>query len=241
MAEYLNAKRNPKTGYEDDTCIFIKVGWIENYPKRSYLDIVDAGRWLEWAKAHPTIKVIASSVVAKNFLSEYLNRDVVLIPHHHCNFERWVRPDREVKTVGILGSINSFRYPVEKFRKQLSEIGLELKVGRGLRTREEVVEFYKSIDIHVTWRYKVSYARLKNTLKLSNACSFGIPTVACPERAYINEYGGYYIPARTIDELISSIKFLKDNHTFYREYADKGVIKAEAYHIENISKLYLKL
>lgn len=242
MARYLQAKTNPKTDYKNDTCIFVKIGWRDPYPKRTYLDIIDAGKWIYWLKNHPSIGVIATSVIAKEYLSEFLERDdIILIPHHHCNFERWVRPDREVKTVGIVGSINAFRYPLEKFRKQLADIGLELKTSKNLRSRLELVEFFKTIDIHVTWRFKGSYVRLKNSLKLSNACSFGIPTVACPERAYISEYKGYYIPAQTIDELISSIKFLKENHTFYREYADKGVIKAEQYHIENIANLYQQL
>ena len=242
MAEYLKAKKNPKEGFENDVCIFVKIGWHDPYPRRTYLDIVDAGKWLPWLKVHPTIGVIAASITAKKYLSEYLGRDdVVLIPHHHCNYERWVRPDREVKTVGVIGSIMAFRYPLDEFRKQLSDIGLELKIGQGIKNREDLVEFFKTIDIHVTWRYKGVFVRLKNSLKLSNACSFGIPTVACPERSYISEYNGYYVPARTIDEMISSIKFLKDNHTFYREYADKGIIKAEQYHIENIAKLYQQL
>ena len=244
MAEYLKAKKNPKEGYENDVCIFVKIGWHDPYPKRTYLDIIDAGKWLPWLKSHPTIGVIATSKIAKEFLKEYLSRDDIrLIPHHHCNYERWVRPDREVKVVGIIGSKNAFRFPIEEFRKRLKDIGLELKFNYShiMKKREEVVNFFKEIDIHVTWRIKASCVLLKNPLKLSNACSFGIPTVAYPERSFVSEYNSYFFPVYSIDEMIDAIKLLKNNHDLYRWYAEKGIKKAEEYHIENIAKLYRQL
>jgi hypothetical protein len=45
----------------------------------------------------------------------------------------------------------------------------------------------------------------------------------------------------SLDQMIETLETLKNNYKLYREYADKGVIEAEKYHIEHISKLYLKL
>ena len=68
---------------------------------------------------------------------------------------------------------------------------------------------------------------LKNPLKIVNAMSLGIPTIAYPEMAY-KEIEGYYTRCNKIEDLITKPKYDK-----------KALIeKAEEYHIDNISKLY---
>lgn len=259
IGNYLKAKLNPSSGYENDTCIYVKVPPTESYPKHSYLDVVDAPKAVEWLRTHPNKKigVIAISEVAKDWIYKTTGRNSILIPHHHCNYERWVRPEREVKTVGIIGCQSAFQYPVEKIRSKLKDIGLELLYDedhwahynnepneKGKDSREKVCNFYKKIDIQIVWRPKgisEKYEKLRSPLKLENTASFGIPTVAFPEEDYVREWNGVFIPTNTIDELIYFVKRLKDEQGLYKNYQSLGLELAEKYHIESISKLYLNL
>jgi len=254
MAQKLGGKINPKIDYRDDICIFVKKILQDRLPlpTHSYLDVNDSPRAYEYIRDHPDTKIgiIADSGIIYKFLKKELKRnDIYLIKHHHCNFERWVRPDRPVKTVGIMGSIIAFQYPLDKIRRDLKIIGLELKYEPDYWAfykdkREKVVKFYKNIDIQIAWRPKAWSPRFepfRRPLKLINAGSFGIPTVAYPEPSYVDEFDGYYLPALKIDQLIESVKKLKDYPGFYKVIVDRAIKKSEEYHIDNISKLYLNL
>lgn len=110
-------------------------------------------------------------------------------------------------------------------------------VDSDFQTREDVVDFYKKIDIQIVWD-KI-YRLLKNPLKIVNAASFGIPTVGYPHKGY-KEVDGYYIKALTIDHLVEEVKKLKDQGVY--EAATKDLVPlAKKYHISEIAKLYEKL
>lgn len=259
IGKYLNAKLNPTSGYENDICIYVKIHPPDNHPKNSYYDVVDTPKAVAWLVDHPNdnIGVIAISEVAKDWIDKHTGRNSILIPHHHCNYERWVRPNREVKTVGVIGSKSALQYPVEEMRKRLKEIGLELLYdedhwehynnepnAEGKDSREKVCNFYKKVDIQIVWRPKSiseKFAKLRSPLKLENAASFGIPTVAYEEEDYVREWGGYFFQVSTIDRMIVKLKLLKEDEGIYAYTSNIGLEYAEKYHIENISKLYLKL
>ena len=252
VAQHLGAKMNPKSGYEDDICIFVKKVRKEclPIPEHSYIQIGDGPRAYEWVKSHPEIGIICDGVTLHKFLTKNLKRDdIVLIPHHHCNFERFVRIRKEVTTVGIIGSKIAFQHPIDDIRKRLKDIGLDLIYeedywGYYKESREKVVEFFKNIDIQIAWRPKAwspKYEPFRRPLKLANAGSFGIPTVAYPEQDYTQEWCGNFIPANDIDDLIHWVKELKDDKEFYRAYSERALKKAEQYHIENTAKLYREL
>lgn len=256
MAKFLGGKENPTSGYENDLCIYVKILPPENHPPHSYSDVDDAPKAAEYLKTHPELGVIAISETAKDYLCKLLNRDdVVFIPHQHVNFERRLRPDREVKIVGIIGSnITAFQYPVEPFRKELEKMGLELRFAEDYwntykstpdrEMRLNVADFYYSLDIQVGYRPRVIFRGMtpfQNPNKLGNSSSFGIPMVAYPEPSYEREWGGCYVPARSIDEMLVQIKKLKEEPQFYKDIANKALKRAEDYHIDNVSKLYLNL
>lgn len=250
VGQAIGAKHNPKEGYENDLCIYAKKLPPHNFPKHSYLDINDAPRAIEFAKQHPDIGVIAISEVQKHHLEKVLSRkDIHLIPHHHCNYENWKRMDGPVETVGIIGSQNSFQYPIEDIRRQLQYLGLKLVYEEDYwntykKGRESVVEFYKGIDIQIAWRptaWSPAYGPLRNPLKLSNAGSFGIPTVSYPEPDYDHEWKGCYAPASTIEKLLEEVKLLKENEVIYNVLSERAIENARKYHINNIRELYLKL
>jgi len=255
MSVYLNGKRNPVEGFEDDLCIYVKIVPPEEHPKHVYCDVDDSFQSAEFLRTHPEFGVIAISLTAQEYLKKLLKRDdVYFIPHQHCNFERRLRPEREVKTVGIIGQTSSFQYPADEFRKKVEAIGMELKYEedywrtyKGNKQQEmrlNVADFYLSLDVQVVYRPQAKYrllAPFANPNKMGNSASMGIPTVAYPEKSYIREFEGCFLPANNIDEMVEWLKNLKDDPMLYQDIANRNLEKAEFYHIDNIAKLYQAL
>jgi len=242
VAKKLGAKLNPTSGYENDICIYVKCAPPTNHSKNCYVDVVEDSEGLRWARNHPEVKLIASSYTIYAYLDANFPNEIVLIPQHHCNFERAVRTRKEVKVAGIIGNKASFQYPLGELEAKLNLIGIELKtlIKKRFDSREEVVNFYKQIDIQLVWR-PGSDGVLRNPLKLINAMSFGIPTVAYPEEDFVYELDGYFIDEKSIEEMLMGIEYLKSSTECYEDYTIRGIQKVEEYHIDNISKLYLKL
>jgi hypothetical protein len=255
MAQYLGGKENPTKGFRNDICIYVKITPPENHPKHSYSDVDDSWQVAEWLKKHPEMGVIAIAETAKDHLEKLLGRqDIIFIPHQHVNYERWLRPNRPVKKVGIIGSIGSFQYPIDKLRKELADIGLELVYNEKFwqtygkdpnrEMRLKVCDFYKSIDIQIVWRPTYRYSLegpFKNPNKLENAGAFGIPTVSFPEPSFVRAWNRCFIQVNSVRRLIKVCDRLKNDPRYYRWYSKKALARAEDYHIEKIAKLYLKL
>ena len=255
VAEYLGAKENPEKGFKSDICIYTKITPPENHPKHTYCDVDDSLTVIPYIKRHPEVGVIATSIDSKDYLEKELGRkDIIVIPHHHCNRERLLRPDRPVKVVGIIGSKTSFQYPVDLFKKEIEKIGLELvyeedywntyKTTTEKEMRLKVSEFYYAMDIQVIWRPKSPFLTMRyfrNPNKIGNSSSFGIPTVSYPEANYVKEWGGRFIQVSSIDRMIRACKELKNNQKYYSYYAKKALAYAETRHIETIIKLYKAL
>ena len=79
-----------------------------------------------------------------------------------------------------------------------------------------------------------------SSLKLANASSFGIPTVAFPEEVFVNEFDGCFVPVHTPEELIRGVRELMDI-SVYNDLAEKSRDRSEKYHIEHIAELYQQL
>jgi hypothetical protein len=225
IGAFLGAKINPERGYEDDTCIYVKQTPPENYPKRTWVDILDGPRLGKWLSEHSDVGIIASSVSGFRYLARHFRNEVVLIPQHHCNFNREVRQEFEHK-VGVIGGKGAIQ----------SRLPLAYEHCTRYKTRMDVVEFYRTIDIQIVLR--PMRRPLKNPLKLVNAMSFGIPTVAFPEIAY-EEVENFYIPASTPAEAAKEVANL--TYDVVRELKPELIQRAEEYHIENIAERYRRL
>lgn len=258
ICSYINAKSNPADNYENDICIWVKrvPYYPEKIPKHSYIDIVDGEGLLPFIKDNPDVGVIACSGSAKQYLDELnLPNKVVLIPHHHCNYERIKRPAREVKTVGFIGCSGGYRALPETLEKDLADIGLEFKYKVRYKNRMEVSNFLQTLDIQVCYRNFIDiygknskrlrqitkHFMLKNSLKLANGGSFGIPTVAYPELSYKIDFDGCFAEAIKPEDIIIQCKRLKEDSAYYNDIANKAAEKAEQFHIENIAPLYYSL
>ncbi len=246
ISAFLGGRVNPASGYENDICVYTKCYPPDNFPERSYYDINDHWPFIEWANAHPKIKVIAISRIAQRYIMNMVDRaDIIFIPQHHCNFDRESRNRKEVITAGIIGGRRSYELNHNKLAKSLKEIGIDYVECIHPQTREQVVDFYKRIDIQIVFRPRRSLdqraGRLSSSLKLANACSFGIPTVSYPEDSFVDEFDGCFISVKTEVDLISSVRRLMIDKGLYEHLSIKSKEISEKYHIENIANLYKEL
>ena len=242
IANYMGAKLNPTWGYENDICIYVKKQPPDNFPKTSYFDIVDGKEHLGWLQNHPEIGVIGMTKPSQFFLSNILSRDNIhIIPQHHCNFEGTQREPREVKVVGYIGGERQLQYNYKKLEFDLSKVGLDFKFKTIFNTRKEVVDFLNSIDINIAFRLRIRGRQLRGALKLANAGSFGIPSVAYPEIGYEAEFKDCYLKATTEKDLISGCKRLMEDTELYDDIAKRALVRSGEYHISKIAPLYEKL
>lgn len=244
VASQIGAKLNPEKGFNKDICIYIKPNTQKLYrgeiklAKKSHIDIIDSDNLVLYVKKHPEIQVIACSRENFEYMKRKLKNEVILIPQHHCNFERIKRNRIKITTVGAIGTPDLLSALPKNLEGELGKHGLTLIKYSGFRSRMDVSNFYQKIDIQIVWRpWKKS---LSNPLKIINAASFGIPTVAFDENSF-NEVSGCYIPVKSPGELIEQIVLLKTSPKLYSSYRDKCLKTAEDYHIEQISKLYKNL
>lgn len=240
-----NAVVDPGNVFPDDIYIFIKSypeAELIDYLGKCYVDVVDN---IPAAKnCSPDVGVIAIGKTAHGYISKLLDRDdVLLIPEHHCNFDREVRESRDVLRVGYCGIEDCFHLNVKDVTEALANIGMEFVCNFKVKDRMCVVDFYMSIDIHLTFREdaKMSAPSLKNPLKLANAGSFNIPTVGFPEQNYIDEWDGCFAKVRSLDEVVRAVKVLKESEAAYENLAGLGFEKAKEYHIDKIIPLYEEL
>jgi hypothetical protein len=244
IAEYLGYKLNPVSGYENDVCIYIKPLILDGIKDGSYIDIVEDNTAIDRLKNYPNLNIIVLSKKGKEYVESCtMPNKTVVIPHQHCNFDRIKRTRKEVKTVGTIGSMDSFNYFKEDFVKKLRDMGLEYVRNSEFRSREDVINFYKSIDIQVSYnkQYSIRYQKLlKDALRIKNGASFGIPTVAYHETNY-DEFTGGFIEINNIEEMLSEIEKLKNNPDYYQKWSDKALSKSEEFHISNIAQLYKQL
>ena len=238
VAAWFKARLNPTEPdwtYDFDVNIWVKQQPPEEFPPNSYLDVLDEQRRVSWLLKHPKMGVIASSQSGYEYLKKKLGReDVVLIPQHHCNYAREVRKRDAVLVAGVIGGQGAIQCDTDELKRRLKEMGIEFVWQQKYGKRKEVAEFYKNIDVQIVWR-KQQGRPLKNPLKLVNAMSFGIPTVAHPEIGY-QEVEGYYWRANTMDELIEQVEAIRSGFD-----AQRLIDKGEEYHIENVAKLYGQL
>jgi hypothetical protein len=243
VAEYLGYKINPNKGFSNDACIYVKTLPPRKYPKKTYIDIVDGLILRNWLVEHPDTCAICMSEMASEFLERTIPNKIFAIPQHHCNLNRVRREQREVRVVGYVGNRTQLHYSMSALSKMLSKINLEFRVLTKFSRREDIVSFLREVDINIAFRGNPRpgnkrFLLLKDPLKLSNAGSFGIPSVAFPEPAYKRYFDGCYLEAKNIKDLVYGCYVLKKDPKLYAQYAKLAMDKSEKYHIQNTSKGY---
>jgi len=243
IAEHIGARVNPESGYEDDVCIYVKPGYMFNdHPgfnsDNVYIDVVDDRRSIYVLKDHPNFTGIACSKKDQAFLQSCLKNKIIFIPQHHCNFERVTREINEIHNVGMVGSVNQMSHFPETLKFDLASRKINLFNFTSMYSRQDVVNFYNTIDLQIVWRPYPKW--LSNPLKIINAASFGIPTIALREPGFA-EVEGFYFPAEKPDDFLQYLDDLINSHPLRQQYSDLCIDLAENYHIDKISNLYREL
>ncbi len=238
---------NPKELVDiTNTFVFVKSLPTQVF-EHMYIDVVDAFALLNELYKFPKAKIIAISEMAKTYITNRCDNEVFVIPEHHCNFENAVRTRIEVTTAGFIGYKDNFIVDPDLMREKLAEVGLKFicKFENDFKTREDICEFYKSIDIQLTLRPKFPKhacpPELKNSLKLSNAGSFRIPTVACNEPCYLKDYKDCFLVAANIEEAVIQCEYLKNHVGLYDWVTEDCHSRAQDFHIDNIIPKYKEL
>ena len=249
VADFLHAPYNPENVTADDTVVLVK-SWNEEVPehcKKTYVDIIDVDVLFPDIYRHPNVTVIVLTELAKCYAGARLPNEVIVVPQHHCNFEDRRRPDREVKTVGYVGCSIGLYLDKSKLAYELAREGFDFiyqPLNYKEMTRENLVDFLMRIDINIMFRPPMvipgAPQELKDPLKIVNAMSFGIPSVAFPCPGNL-EVQGKYIEARCADDIVRSCKKLRSNWASYQEFKSEGIQFAAKKHISKVAEEYKKL
>lgn len=239
------AKLNPDSGFEKDICIYVKPhvppGYDFKFYGKPYLDIVDGYALVPLLKKHPEVPVIVCAEYHLEVLYAVIPNKTIFIPQQHCNFERRVSQISDtIRNVGVIGSPKAFDFIPKEIEYGLESRGLNLIKFCQFYSRQDVVEFYGRIDLQLVWRPYRNKLPLSNPLKLVNAASFGIPTIALDEKGF-GEMENCYIPVQTLDEFFEKLDLLRANMDIYKSFSERCIARSEKYHIDNVSKLYLNL
>jgi glycosyltransferase involved in cell wall biosynthesis len=244
IAAVLDGRIKPKEDYADDVCIYL-LGMIPEgkEPENAYHDVIDCGgARLSRVRGLTRGPIISTSVSHHEAMKAlFPDRDIFMIPHHHCNYFSEHRLERPVKVVGCLGGDDAVQLDHAELRRRLYDIGLEWRFsGYSRMNREQIVEFYKGLDIQITFRNRHPRNILDhmNPIKLSNAASFGIPTVAYPEPGYAREWKDACLWATSIDEVVDLVRSLANEPDLYATWSEKAHRKSEEYHIDCIARKY---
>lgn len=243
IAKKVGARLNPMSHYENDICIYVKPHVKKGHDfkfegKRAYLDIIDGHNLGQLLIKYRKVRLIVCSQADYDTMKSVVPNKIVLIPQHHCNFERIKRTRKDIKTLGVIGEARSFTHLPKKLKSELKKRGIELLEFSKFFSRQDIVDFYMSIDLQIVWRpYKKI---LSNPLKIVNAASFGIPTIALDEPAF-KEVEGCYIAVKTLEGFLKYLDEIRGSPRLYDEYTSTCLIEAERYHIDKIAKLYKQL
>jgi len=237
MKDYFKARVNPETGWNYDFDVHV---WVKQEPDditlpgKHFLDIVDEDRRIPWLKAHPEVGVIASSQSGYEYLQTELGRDNIhFIPQHHCNFNRITVDVKEFKIAGVVGGPGAIQCDMDELRRNLLRQGIShFEWYQNYKEPDDIIEFYKKIDVQIVWRSESGDRPLKNPLKIINAMSMGIPTLAYPEIGY-QEVEGYYWRVGNMRDVRKAIDKLRAGFN-----PQRLIDQAEKYHIDKVSKLY---
>lgn len=239
MAQFLGGKYNPTQSSEHDICVYIKPKTVAELKTGAWVDVVDNGRHnVEQLINRPDLNVIAFTKLSHDFIKQTLKNKIVVIPEHHCNFERIKRSRKRVTTAGIVTTPSLAAYQVyNQIEKQLEKVGIKFRTCYHFATRQDVVDFYQQIDFQVVGYF--GYGEINpfgHPNKIINAASFGIPTIAYQKLGY-QEFASNYLPIKNMSELELEVEKLKERN-YYEAFAGKIINAAEQYHIENIAKKY---
>ncbi len=240
ISAFMETKYNPEV--RDGVCIYLKPRQLDGLQDGDYVDILDEISLIPKLKERPKINVIAMSQIQYEYLTQNLKNKVVLIHHHHINFERFRRTRNKKLVGGAIGHSSHADNQYKEIKRALSGSDIDFAPILSYKTRQDMLDFFKRIDFLVTWNIdEYKDHPHSHPTKLINAAAFGIPTLSQPIAGY-KEFAEFYIPIafENMDSLVTEAVKLKDTQ-YYQSWSDRVFNEAEKYHISEIAELYKQL
>jgi hypothetical protein len=242
ISRYLGAKLNPKEGYENDFCIYVKPRGLNVVPENAWMDFADGDYLLDQLKSRPDIKIIAAAEYGYEYLKSRFPNKIVLIPQQHVNWENIKRNRNKVATGGYIGGLSTVSFNLYKdIESRLNKVGLNFITCYNFKTRQDAINFYMSVDFLVISRFRterIGYPFTTPT-KMINAAAFGVPSIASWKDGYL-EFEGCYTRADNLDDMMIEVEKFR-NETYYNQLSEKAIKDAEKYHISKIADKYRRL
>jgi len=243
---------DPEGMRRGDIAVFIK-----QYPNQAlldemrklnipiFVDTVDCYGIIPMLNEFPDITVIAMSRVAREYLESKIDNKIVRIDEHHCNWDNELVNRTELKRIGYVGYGCSFQLPIDVVKDTLKKFDIEFTMLTEFKTRQDIVDYYKTIDLQLCFRLPGTIhnlvPQLRNPLKLANAGSFGIPTIAYPEPSYVDEWDGSFFPIGGLQGLIHWVDEIKRDWEVYAFMRYLAVNRAKQYYIDNVIANYRRV
>jgi len=232
---------------KNDTVVFLKTYVPEIAAKYSnaYIDMMDSNVFLyQQDDIAPHVKFIVNSDVAFNYVRWRTDRDIVIIPDSHINFENYVRDcPSEIKTVGYVGNIHRLDADLEDLHTRFAAVGIEFKsliMETAYYSREYVCDFFKGLDVNISFcKHRNLYnmpPELKSHPKIVHAASFGIPTIAYPEAGFMG--ANCWEPVRSLNEMVDSAVSLRSDMGGYKMLRARCLAYAKNYHVKTVAEKY---
>ncbi len=249
LADVLGCEVDEPLKTVNETVIAVKTYFPDSeHLTNLYFDLIDDPNTINIANRYPNACIIAITDIMKNYLEDRISNKIVTIPEHTCNFENRIRIRDEVKVVGYVGSTQCLNIKPSVLRNILGDNGFEFKMlvceTADNATRKEVADFYMGIDIQIAFRLPGLAVRppvYRNPLKIFNAGSFKIPTVAYPELSYSMCAGTYFLEAIDLDSIVNKCRMLRDDSVLYNFYSDRVYEWSKQFDIVKIAKMYAQL
>ena len=235
----------------DDVLVFIKSYpgeemWSAIQESPIYVDMVDCYGVIPFLREVPRATVITMSRLAISYVRSRCENEVIFIPEHHCNFEHERLTKRtKLRRIGYIGYEWNFQLDANVVKETLAKLGVEFVMQTSFKTRRDVIDFYRTIDVQLCYRLPGTphtlVPQLKNPLKLANASSFGIPTMCFPEPCYIDEWDGFFFPIGSLDGIVHWVTEIQKDWSVWEKMSEGCREVAKLYHIDNIIKRYGRL
>jgi hypothetical protein len=198
--------------------------------------------WKKYAYDFVDMFIVTNSF-AKSKILPFLNENqrVEIIPHHLISnlFKKEIKED--IKNIGYLGTIDQI-HKKEEIKIFCKSLNVNFLVSNAIN-KKDCVDFLKMIDVGIIFLEKNNRTNhvlnFKPNTKLTNFQSFGIPTIACDYKSFI-EFANHesYCQANSLNEVFFYIEDLINNKEKRNKIIDEGYKNAGKFKIENICQLY---
>lgn len=166
-----------------------------------------------------------------------------VIPHHHCNHWGFELPEERLSRPRVAGYVGEagHLHDADRIASAVRGLGLEF-----LMADSHDLAAYKRIDIGLAWtRPEPLRDDTRSNIKLTNFCSFGIPSVVCDYESYRDVDsalgGGACRIAATFEDFLGGLEEIVRDEELRRTMHMRSLPARDIYSVEAIAKEYLNL